>query len=583
MSAHLGADILIVDDNAVNVELLENLLEDAGYQQLEGVTSPFAAESRIQQRCPDLVLLDIRMPGMDGLELMQRLQTRLGERMPAVIFLTAQIDEQTRYQALSLGAQDFITKPFDQTEVLQRMTNTLQQRLLLREHSEKADLMEQLVAQRTAELHRQAREDPVTRLPNRRALLEILQRHLHHSGPVAVLFLALEGLESSARLHGYGVADQLAQALAQRLREQSRPGALIAGVWNSHEWLLIMPQWPGEAEGERNLDSLLGLFHEPVQAGGVQLKLGVRIGVSISDDRCDAEQLIRMSALALPQESGHWQRYDAELEQQLRQRQIMQDELAGALAEDEFQLVFQPKIDINSGRLSGAEALLRWHNKQLGQVSPVHFIPLAEAGGEIIAIGDWVQQQALEHLHAWYRAGKVDNDFTLAFNVSSVQLMQPTFAERLIEQIAALQLPPAMVEVEVTESGLMDDVELARAQLETLADAGVGVAIDDFGTGYSSLSYLKSLPVSVLKIDRAFIRELHLSSQDQRLVETVIDMARHFECKTVAEGVDQVEQMDMLRRMGCDQVQGFLLSPPLREKAFLQLAQLGFDHLFQDE
>lgn len=583
MSAHLGADILIVDDNAVNVELLENLLEDAGYQQLEGVTSPFAAESRIQQRCPDLVLLDIRMPGMDGLELMQRLQTRLGERMPAVIFLTAQIDEQTRYQALSLGAQDFITKPFDQTEVLQRMTNTLQQRLLLREHSEKADLMEQLVAQRTAELHRQAREDPVTRLPNRRALLEILQRHLHHSGPVAVLFLALEGLESSARLHGYGVADQLAQALAQRLREQSRPGALIAGVWNSHEWLLIMPQWPGEAEGERNLDGLLGLFHEPVQAGGVQLKLGVRIGVSISDDRCDAEQLIRMSALALPQESGHWQRYDAELEQQLRQRQIMQDELAGALAADEFQLVFQPKIDINSGRLSGAEALLRWHNKQLGQVSPVHFIPLAEAGGEIIAIGDWVQQQALEHLHAWYRAGKVDNDFTLAFNVSSVQLMQPTFAERLIEQIAALQLPPAMVEVEVTESGLMDDVELARAQLETLADAGVGVAIDDFGTGYSSLSYLKSLPVSVLKIDRAFIRELHLSSQDQRLVETVIDMARHFECKTVAEGVDQVEQMDMLRRMGCDQVQGFLLSPPLREKAFLQLAQLGFDHLFQDE
>ena len=583
MSAHLGADILIVDDNAVNVELLENLLEDAGYQQLEGVTSPFAAESRIQQRCPDLVLLDIRMPGMDGLELMQRLQTRLGERMPAVIFLTAQIDEQTRYQALSLGAQDFITKPFDQTEVLQRMTNTLQQRLLLREHSEKADLMEQLVAQRTAELHRQAREDPVTRLPNRRALLEILQRHLHHSGPVAVLFLALEGLESSARLHGYGVADQLAQALAQRLREQSRPGALIAGVWNSHEWLLIMPQWSGEAEGECHLDGLLGLFHEPVQAGGVQLKLGVRIGVSISDDRCDAEQLIRMSALALPQESGHWQRYDAELEQQLRQRQIMQDELAGALAADEFQLVFQPKIDINSGRLSGAEALLRWHNKQLGQVSPVHFIPLAEAGGGIIAIGDWVQQQALEHLHAWYRAGKVDNDFTLAFNVSSVQLMQPTFAERLIEQIAALQLPPAMVEVEVTESGLMDDVELARAQLETLADAGVGVAIDDFGTGYSSLSYLKSLPVSVLKIDRAFIRELHLSSQDQRLVETVIDMARHFECKTVAEGVDQVEQMDMLRRMGCDQVQGFLLSPPLREKAFLQLAQLGFDHLFQDE
>ena len=580
MSRLLSADILIVDDNLVNVELLENLLEDAGYDQLEGISNPFHAETRIQQNCPDLVLLDIRMPGMTGFELMQRMQESLGEAMPAVIFLTAQIDDQTRYQALSLGAQDFITKPFDQTEVLQRMNNVLQQRLLLRERSEKADLMEQLVAQRTAELHRQAREEPVTGLPNRRALVEILERQIQHSSPVGVLFLALEGFESCARLHGYAVADRLAQALATRLREGARPGSRITGVWNSHEWLLLMPQWPTQVEAETCLDEVLALFREPFQVDGLRLRLGVRIGVSTSETSSDAEQLIRMSALALPEVAGHWQCYDTQLEQRLLQRQVMQDELSEALKYDEFQLVFQPKVDLNTGLLSGAEALLRWHNKRLGAVSPVEFIPLAEAGGEIVEIGDWVLQEALHRVQDWYQSARVDETFTLAFNVSSVQLMQPDFAENLVHRIAGLQLPAAMVEVEVTESGLLENVELARAQLKTLADAGVGIAIDDFGTGYSSLSYLKSLPVSVLKIDRAFIRELHLSKQDQRLAETVIDMARHFECKTVAEGVDQVEQLDMLRQMGCDQVQGFLLSPPLKEAAFLRLATLGFEHLF---
>ncbi len=580
MSRLMSADILIVDDNVVNVELLENLLEDAGYDQLEGISDPFHAETRIQQRCPDLILLDIRMPGMNGLELMERVKAHLGEAMPAVIFLTAQIDERTRYQALSLGAQDFITKPFDHTEVLQRMGNVLQQRLLLRERSEKADLMEQLVAQRTAELHRQAREEPVTGLPNRRALIEILERQLQHSGPVGVLFLALEGLESCARLHGYGVADRLAQALAARFREEARPGAMITGVWNSHEWLMLIPRWSGQDQAEVCLDKVLAQFRKPFLVDGLKLKLGVRVGVSTSEAGSDAEQLIRMSALALPEAAGQWQCYDAQLEQRLQHRQIMQDELVEALKHDEFQLVYQPKVDLLSGHLSGAEALLRWHNKRLGSISPVEFIPLAEAGGEIVDIGDWVQQEALSRLKDWYQQDRVDQTFTLAFNVSSVQLMQPDFADNLVHRIMALQLPPGMVEVEVTESGLLENVDLARAQLKTLADAGVGIAIDDFGTGYSSLSYLKSLPVTVLKIDRAFIRELHLSKQDQRLAETVIDMARHFECKTVAEGVDQIEQLDMLRQMGCDQVQGFLLSPPLKEEAFLRLAALGFDHLF---
>lgn len=579
--APLNADILIVDDNAINVELLESLLEEEGYGQLESFTDPLAAERRIYSQCPDLILLDIRMPGLTGFELMERLKQRLGSDMPAVIFLTAQIDEQTRYKALELGAQDFITKPFDHTEVLQRLHNALQLRLLLRERSAKADLMERLVAQRTAELRQQSRQDPVTRLPNRHGLMDMLLAHLQaDTGPVGVLYLALEGGENIARLHGYTVADQLSMELARRLQTHVLLQGVEVGVWNSTEWLLLSPNWQSDPDRDDWLEQLLSLLREPYRVDHLSLKLDARIGLSVGDSRIEPEQLVRMAALALPGKPGCWQRYDAVLEQQLRERQLMQDELARAREAGELHLVYQPKVDLTTGKLCGAEALLRWHSARFGHVAPAVFIPIAEAGGDILAIGDWVQQQAIDCLGRWYARGLVDHRFSMAFNVASVQLMQADFADRVVEQVRAAGVPPEMIEIEVTESGLMEDVERARSQLLALAEAGIGIAIDDFGTGYSSLSYLKTLPVSVLKIDRAFIRDLHTSEQDQRLAETVIGMAGHFRCKTVAEGVELPEQLEMLQRMGCDQVQGFLFAPPLNEKAFLQMVDLGFGHLF---
>ncbi|GAA0694861.1 hypothetical protein GCM10009104_22990 [Marinobacterium maritimum] len=572
-----SADILIVDDNPYNVELLETLLDEEGYLCCESFTDPYSAEARVLQQVPDLILLDVRMPGMSGFQLMERLQQVLSKpQMPAIIFLTAQVDEQTRYQALQLGAQDFITKPFDHVEVLQRLHNTLQLRLLLRERSEKADQLEHLVTQRTAELRSQSREDPVTLLPNRRGLLELLAEQIQYQAPVSVYFIALEGLDEIARLHGYGVADLLSKAVAARMLNQLGAEQTL-GVWNSSEWLLLAP---GMDQGTDIAHQLLQLFQAPFRVETMALRLRVRIGVSSNSESCSAQQLVRMAALALAPEEGRWRRYDAGLEQALLRRKQIQDALALALENNEFHLVFQPKVDVENGRFSSAEALLRWQNSTLGAVSPAEFIPLAEAGGEVVQIGDWVVDRVIEYLNDWRGRGLVGEDFSLAVNVASVQLMQPRFAERLVQRVLASGLPPGALEVEVTESGLMEDIELAMTQLEVLAAAGIRIAIDDFGTGYSSLAYLKTLPVSVLKIDRAFIRELHNNIQDQRLTETVIAMARHFECKTVAEGVELPEQLSMLTRMGCDQVQGFLFAPPLKEAAMLKMVRLGFDHLF---
>lgn len=573
------ADILVVDDNPANVELLLDLLEDEGYTCLEGLTDPLRVESRIEQRIPDLILLDVRMPGLGGLELMERLKARLGDRMPAVIVLTAQTDEQTRYQALNLGARDFLTKPFDHVEVLKRILNTLQLQQLMTERTERADLLEGLVADRTVALERLSRQDPVTGLPNRRALLEHLQeRHMRHAD-TGVFFLTLEGTDEIARLHGYAVADQLMLAVCRRLRELPGVPPAFIGVWNSSEWILVYHERIDDTRAGDIARPILHAFATPFTVDHLALHVRTRIGVSASMEPRTPEQLIRFAALALPALDGLWQGYSPELESALLRRTQLRDALRKAIDHDEFHLLYQPKVSLKTGQVVGAETLLRWDCPGFGRVSPVEFIPLAEASGEIIRLGEWVVRQSVQALARWRAASLVDDAFTLAVNVASVQLMQHDFAQRLISLVTQSGLPTRVFEVEVTESGLMQDMTLAMRQLEALSEAGIRVAIDDFGTGYSSLAYLKSLPVSVLKIDRAFIRDLHQNMQDQRLTGTVIDMARHFQFMTVAEGVEQVEQLDRLIEMGCDLGQGYMFAPPLKEEALLTLAATGFGHL----
>lgn len=204
---------------------------------------------------------------------------------------------------------------------------------------------------------------------------------------------------------------------------------------------------------------------------------------------------------------------------------------------------------------------------------PSEFIPAAESSGDIISIGKWVIQEAISALSQWREQGHVAHDFTIAVNVSSMQLAQADFAHWLIKTLQQSSLPASAIELEITESDLMQNMETALIQLNRLNAAGFRVAIDDFGTGYSSLAYLKSLPAHIIKIDRAFISELHRNIQDQRITGTIIDMARHLRFTTIAEGVDKPEQLQLLLEMGCDMVQGFLFAPPLPQLALLKMIQ----------
>lgn len=563
-ATHRAARILVIDDKPVNVELLLDMLDDAGYENLQGLTDPRQVEPALETGLPDLLLLDIRMPHIDGHQILARLRERWGEQAPPVIVLSAQTDRATRLQALALGACDFISKPFDQHEVLQRLHNTLNAHFLLRERSNQALHLQHLVEERTVQMQRLALEDPLTGLPNRRALLELIEQQRQTAPPFTLCYLTFEGLSEISRLHGQATCERLLLSLRECLLEHLAPGAPL-GVWEYSAWVLCLPGLPNAA----HLEHLLEHLKASLRCDGRNPLLDLRLGVSHSQMPHDsAEHLLRMAALAVAEEHNRWQLYQPAREAILQRRSQYHRALREGVEQQLF-VVYQPKIELASGRVIGAEALLRWNHPQWGLIPPGEFIPLAETGGEILGIGDWVIEQTIHQLEQWLGSAALPRDFRLAVNVASLQLMQPDFAPRLLERLKHSALPCGALEIEITESGLMRDIDLARRQLRLLTDAGLSIAVDDFGTGYSSLAYLKTLPVSVLKIDRAFVHDMDNNMQDLRLAETVVQMAKSLGLGTVAEGVERARHVTLLQDMGCQMGQGFWYSAPLQAEDFI--------------
>ncbi|TVP58704.1 MAG: GGDEF domain-containing response regulator [Halomonadaceae bacterium] len=569
----LDSHIMIVDDNPINVEVLQVLLQAQGYAQLQGICDPRQVEPACKLQLPDLVLLDIQMPHLSGQVLLQRLRAHWGDRCPPIIVLTAHIDESTRHQALAAGARDFISKPFNHQEVLQRISNILASHHSYKQRVSEASALESLVAQRTAEIQRQALREPVTGLPNRRAVIAELEQALVAPAAVNVAFIAVDAIDDIARLHGYPVTEQLI-ALLGRIMGQRLQNATL-GCWGNAEFVCFQRETHAFPPFIETLQALQQALSRTFQVGDLRLGVTLRIGVSRSGHDSDyAEQLIRFAALALPERTGEPPRlFDEDLEHALQQRDRLHRALRSAVSNQELHLLYQPKICLREGRIVGAEALLRWEHPELGTIPPRDFIPLAEGSGEILTLGRWVLETAISQAAAWQRADLCQGDFTLALNVSARQLALPDLADEITGLMQIHRLESRFLELEVTESGLMDDIVQAGNQLQILAQRGVSIAIDDFGTGYSSLAYLKNLPVHTLKIDRAFVDGIAQNSQDRNLAKTVIAMARNFHCRTVGEGVEHPEQARLLKELGADTAQGYWFAHPMPAEDFARLCR----------
>ncbi|MCL6619256.1 putative bifunctional diguanylate cyclase/phosphodiesterase [Thermomonas hydrothermalis] len=410
--------------------------------------------------------------------------------------------------------------------------------------------------------------DVLTGLPNRSAALEWLQAQLGQGSqpqrPGAVLLLDLDHLQTVNDTLGHAQGDRLLTAVAARLRAALPPSAYLARL-SGDEFLVQLPETT-LAQAQQVAQTLQAALAREFELGEDRIGINASIGVvSYAQQARTVSTVLSQADLALKQAKqagrGSVAAFDDALEQAFRRTARLEAGLRVAIERGELALHYQPKWDIGTGRLSGWEALLRWQSAELGSVRPDEFIPVAERTGLILSIGDWVLREACRQLRQWRDEGLPTG--TMAVNLSARQFRQRDVAEEVSRALRDNGLKPQDLELEITESALMDDLPAAAVALTDLQRLGVRIAIDDFGTGYSSLAYLKKLPLNCLKIDRTFVTDMTASEDGAAIVATIIVLAHGMGLKVVAEGVETQEQFVQLREAGCDQAQGYLFFKPL--------------------
>ncbi|MFN3310907.1 MAG: putative bifunctional diguanylate cyclase/phosphodiesterase [Thermomonas sp.] len=417
--------------------------------------------------------------------------------------------------------------------------------------------------------------DALTGLPNRSAALASLELALGENGgrrPGALLLLDLDHFQNVNDTLGHAQGDRLLVAIAARLRKTLPASAQLARF--SGDQFLIYLQDTTLASGRQCAETLLVGLAREFELGEDRIGIGASIGLAgHALSPLSAGALVNHADLALRQAKQAGRNcvvaYDAALEQAFRREAQLEAGLGHALARGELAVHYQPKWEIESGRLAGWEALLRWHSAELGAVSPDEFIPVAERTGLILPIGNWVLREACRQLRQWREEGLPAG--TVAVNLSARQFRQRDIAEEVSRALRETGLQPHDLELEITESMLMDDLDAATVALTDLQRLGVRISIDDFGTGYSSLAYLKSLPLYCLKIDRSFVSDITRGGNDATIVRTVIALAHSLGMVVVAEGVETQEQFAFLRAARCDQAQGYLFFKPLAPPECLDL------------
>ncbi|NIJ69895.1 EAL domain-containing protein [Xanthomonas sp. 60] len=414
-----------------------------------------------------------------------------------------------------------------------------------------------------------AHYDLLTGLPNRMLLreqtAEAIAEARDRGTALAMLFIDLDGFKTINDTFGHATGDTLLKSAAARLHQGLRNSDLF-GRFSGDEFIVVLRDLAEPEDAGHVARKLIASLGQPLQRGDSTLKVGASVGIAFMEEgREDFETLLRAADAAMhaAKEAGRntYQYYSQDALSRIQRRLELEQALLGAIEREEFSLVYQPLMHTDADEPPAIEALLRWHRPGSGYCSPAEFIPIAEKCGEIVRIGDWVLNEACRQAAAWDRAGLVFD--RIAVNVSAVQLRERGFAERVIEICHAQGLSPTRLELELTESALIQDTEVLRHCFEVLDRHRVPLAVDDFGTGFSNLHYLNRFPVGRLKIDRSFVQGMLHDSGTAEVTQAIVHLGHALGMKVVAEGVETAQEEDMLRRQGCDEIQGYLYSRPL--------------------
>jgi diguanylate cyclase (GGDEF)-like protein/PAS domain S-box-containing protein len=435
--------------------------------------------------------------------------------------------------------------------------------------------LEDIATQFSSELEYGKSYDSLTGLPNQvlfyDRIHQAIERGCRHDQLAAVLIIDIEMFSQVNASLGRSGGDELLKQVAYRLnsivRKTDGVSRFSVSRFAGDEFAVLLTDLPAKEHVTWAVKRILEVINQPVEIEGNTVYLTSHVGVSLYPTDAESVEGLLSNSMSAKQyskkhKSEHGYQFFDHHVQELSVRHLqLEVDLHHAIKHEEWVLQYQPKLDLEQQKITGVEALIRWNHPERGIVSPYEFIEFAEQRGLIVEIGDWVIRQACQQLRSWLDQGI--NDCKIAINLSSVQLVQADIVQKIFQNLEKCQVPPRLLEIEITETILMENVQKAIESLERLHSRGISIAIDDFGTGYSSLGYLKMLPIDSLKIDRGFIRDICTDENDQKIVQTLISMAHSMGMKVVAEGVEESAQFDLLSEYGVDETQGYLLSKPV--------------------
>ncbi|MCE0462025.1 MULTISPECIES: GGDEF and EAL domain-containing protein [Pseudomonas] len=552
---------------------------DSAYQGEEALELVKRAQAEGQPYA--MVFADMRMPpGWDGLQTIERLWKVDPRLQIALCTAFSDYTWETMSERIEFDDQLLILKkPFDTLEIRQMASAMTWKWQLAQDAARKMRSLERTIEERVQELLKVShllQYDVLTELPNSMLLGDRLTQAMaqcrRHDRQLAVMFLGLDRFKRINNALGHPVGDEMLKRVARALATVVRESDSVFR-YGSDEFVVVLGDIIDPQQTKGVAEKLLAAVSSPQPIDGHDLTVTASLGVSMyPTDGFDAVALIKKAETAMRnvKENGpnDYRFFTEDMNRRARQQQTIESGLRLALQRKEFVLHYQPKLDLRSGKVVGVEALVRWDRPGHGLVYPSDFIPVAEDSGLIVPLSQWVLQEACQQARSWQAQGM--RALYLSVNISAIDFRQRGFVEGIARTLKETGLDPTQLELEITESVLMQNIDTTVAVLKAIKQLGIRLAIDDFGTGYSSLSYLQKFPVDVLKIDQSFVGDLSIDSNDAKLVSTIISLGKSLNLHIIAEGVETLEQLEFLKLHQCEEAQGYYFSKAVEPQAFVQ-------------
>jgi len=591
-AANAPPRLLIVDDVEDNRTALARRFERCGFNITEADCGR-AALKLVDEQEFDLVLLDMMTPDIESTEVLRIIRTKHNSASLPVIMVTARVMSEEIVQALQCGADDYIAKPVDFAVALARVNTQVARRKAERDMLKAAEallksreILEERVRERTRDLVRineqlkdeivqrersetetkyLAHHDALTGLANRilfrKSIEAVVDASHERVAGLAVLFIDLDGFKSVNDALGHSIGDALLCIIAERLKALMPPHGMIARL-GGDEFAVMLSNSPSVEDAIRLARDIVQKVSEVVSIDGNDITVGASIGIALRDRAdLDIDELLRNADLAMYRAKsdgrGTWRVYNASMYEAAQARRQLELDMRRALSVGDFRVYFQPIVNLEEMRVTSFEALLRWDHATRGIVAPDDFIPVAEETGLIVPLGEWMIREACRHAMTW------PDDINVAVNLSRIEFSRGSIVTSIMNGLAATGLNPNRLEIEITESTLLERTESTIETLSQLRALGLRISMDDFGTGYSSLNYLRDFRFDKIKIDRSFVKDIPGDEESRAIVQAITLLSAQFGVKTTAEGIETIEQLRYVSGEGCTEVQGRLFSMPV--------------------